>query len=44
MRLNFATFHQNYQSTFIENFQFPDPVVQIILTINHDPQQQIWDF
>ena len=44
MRIKLCHLHQNHQNTFLESFQFPDPLVKIILTINHDPLQEILDF
>ena len=44
MRIKLCHLHQNHQNTFLESFQFPDPLVRIILTINHDPLQEILVF
>ena len=44
MRLKLCDFHQNYQNTFMESFQFPDPLVKVILNVNHDPLQEILGF
>ena len=44
MRMKLCHLHQNYQNIFMESFQFPDPLVKIILTINHDPLEEILDF